>query len=244
MTPESRKVWKDLGGALKSFWQAFMVPILVIVAIIALGLAYFCQQYDKAALVNGSPIARKEVVRELEKASGEQMLDALVTKKLITQKAKEAGIKISPSEIDEEVKKIEARVTTQGVGSLQEALDQQGLSMAEFREQITLQKALEKILADKIIVSDEEVAQYLASTKAKAPEGTSEEEFKNSLKEQLRSQKLGTEASTWLEEQKKNAKIEYFVPYAPKPAPEVLEAPAPAEAPAAPEVAPAPEAQK
>jgi parvulin-like peptidyl-prolyl isomerase len=239
MTSESRKVWKDLGGALLAFWQAFMVPILVILAILVAGGVYFCQQYNKAALVNGSPIARKEIVRELEKASGEQMLDALVTKKLITQKAKEAGIKISPSEIDEEVKKIETRVSAQGMGSLEEALDQQGLTMEEFREQITLQKALEKLLADKINVSDEEVTQYLESTKAKAPEGTSEEDFKNSIKEQLRSQKLGTEAGTWIEEQKKNAKIEYFVPYAPKPAPEVLDAPVEtntaAPAPAAPE---------
>jgi parvulin-like peptidyl-prolyl isomerase len=235
MTLESRKVCKDLGGALLAFWQAFMVPILVIIAILVAGGVYLFQQYDKAALVNGSPIARKDVVRELEKASGEQMLDALVTKKLITQKAKEAGIKISQSEIDEEVKKIEERVTAQGMGSLKEALDQQGLSLEEFREQITLQKALEKLLADKINVSDEEVVQYMTTNQAKAPEGTSEEDFKKSLVEQLRNQKLGTEAGAWIEEQKKTAKIEYFVPYAPKP---VLEVPAGASADAPAPVAP------
>ncbi len=225
MTEKSRKAWKDLGGALKGFWQAFTVPILVILALAIAGIVYAAQHYNKAALVNGSPILRKEVVRELEKASGEQMLDALVTKKLITQKAKEAGIKISPDEVEAEVKKIEERVAAQGLGSLEEVLQGQGLSLEEFREQVTLQKALEKLLSDKITVSDEEVNTYITTAKMTAPEGTSEEDFKKGVKEQLVSQKLGVEASGWIEEQKKNASIQYFVPYAPKNE-ETLEVPA------------------
>jgi predicted negative regulator of RcsB-dependent stress response len=76
MTEESRKVWKDLGGALKAFWQAFMVPILVIIVILVAAGVYGYRYFCSAALVNGSPISRAEVVRELEKASGKEMLDA------------------------------------------------------------------------------------------------------------------------------------------------------------------------
>jgi hypothetical protein len=65
-------------------------------------------------------------------------------------------------------------------------------------------------------VSDDDVKQYIESTKIKAPEGTDANAFFAEVKKQLTSQKLGTEASNWIAEQKKAAKIQYFVPYAPK----------------------------
>jgi hypothetical protein len=54
--------------------------------------------------------------------------------------------------------------------------------------------------------------------------------LKSEVKKQLTSQKLGLEASNWIVEQKKEAKIQYFVPYVPKvevePAAETTPAPA------------------
>lgn len=223
MTEEKMKIWKD-------FWTTFGWSVLLVVVLLVLIALTAWHYVTRAASVNGSTISRVEVIRELESESGESMLDALVTKKLIAQKATEAGIKVDGKEIDETIKTLEERIAAQG-STLDVALAQQGISMEKFREQITLQKALEKLLADKVSVSDEEVTSYLTTNKITAPEGTSEEDFRGQIKEQLVSQKLGTAAQEWIAEQKKNATIKYFVPYAPEPAEEPLPETAPAENP-------------
>lgn len=225
MTEEKKKVWND-------FWRTFGSMILLGLVGILIIIALAWHFYTRAAVVNGSTISRLAVIRELETESGEAMLDALVTKKLIAQKAAEAGIKIDEAEIDENIKTLEERIASQG-STLDVALAQQGISLEKFREQITLQKALEKLLADKIAVSDEEVTQYLESTKMAAPTGTDEGEFRAQVKEQLQSQKLGAAAEEWISEQKKNSTIHYYVPYAP----ETVEESTPSDQPA-----PAPEA--
>lgn len=224
MNEEKRRIWKD-------FWSAFGSTIFLVVVAIVLIIAALWHYYTKAAVVNGSTISRVAVISELEMESGEAMLDALVTKKLIAQKAAEAGIKIDETEIDEAIKTLEDRIAAQG-STLEVALAQQGISLKKFREQITLQKALEKLLADKVAVSDEEVNLYITTNKLSAPEGTSEEDFKAQVKEQLVSQKLGAAAQEWITEQKKNSVIKYFVPYAPEPVPEEITTPNPEPAPA------------
>lgn len=224
MNEEKRKIWSD-------FWRAFGLTLFLAAMAVVLIVAAVWHYYTKAAVVNGSTISRLAVVRELEAESGEAMLDALVTKKLIAQKAAEAGIKIDEAEIDEAIKTLEDRIASQG-STLEVALAQQGISLEKFREQITLQKALEKLLADKVAVSDEEVTQYITTNKLTAPEGTSEEAFRAEVKEQLVNQKLGGAAQEWIAEQKKNSTIKYFVPYAPEPAPEEVMTPSAEPAPA------------
>lgn len=228
MTEERKKIWKD-------FWTEFGWTILLVVALVAILLLTLWHFHTRAATVNGSAISRLDVIRELENESGEAMLDSLVTKKIIAQKATEAGIKIDEAEVEEAIRVLEEQIAAQG-STLDVALEQQGITREKFREQITLQKALEKLLADKVAVSDEEVDQYLTNAKITAPEGISQEDFKAQIKEQLMSQKLGSAAQEWIDEQKRNSTIKYFVPYAPVeeetlPTPEAPapNAPAPAE---------------
>ncbi len=229
MTEEKRKILKD-------FWGAFGMIVLGVIGalIIAGALAWYFA--TRAAVVNGSSISRLTVIQELEAESGEAMLDALVTKKLIAQKAAEAGIKVDEAEVDATIKTIEEQIGAQG-STLEAALSQQGITLEKFREQITLQKALEKLLGDKVAVSDEEVKQHIESTKMSAPEGMSEADFHAQVKEQLVNQKLGMAAQEWIAEQKKNAVIQYFVPYAPEPIKEEVINPNP-------ETTPAPEGEQ
>lgn len=187
----------------------------VAVLIVVVGVFYSLRGLFVAAMVDGSPISRWSIIRELEKKSGEQALDALVTKHLIRTAATKAGVAVGSSDVDQEVEKITEQVTKQG-GTLAMALEQQGMTEADFREQIVLQKELEGILGDRVAVTDEDIASYMTQSKATIPKGMSEEDFKNKIREQLKGQKFNVEASKWVSEAKANAKIQYFVPYAPK----------------------------
>lgn len=186
--------------------------IIVIAIIIILGvLAYFYKGLFIAATVDGSSISRFTIISKLEKASGQSLLDALITEKLIQSEAKAKGIVISDKDIDAEIKKIEDQVVAQG-GTLDEALSTQGLSIDDLKKQIVLQKEVEKLVGDKINVTDQEVAQYITDNKISVPQGQ-ETVINDQIKKELSTQKLDTEAQTLISNLKAKAKIKYFVKY-------------------------------
>ncbi len=190
--------------------RSFVIVLVVFVVLLA-GFYYYKGIFI-AATVNGSPISRLSVIRELEKKAGKDTLDTIITKKLIESEMKKSGIVIKDADIDAEMKKIEDQVTAQG-GTLDEALAGQGMTLAELREQIVINKELEQILSDKIAVSDDEVNQYLADNKTLAPKGVSSDDMKNQAREQLKGQKFNTEAGKWVNDIKAKAQINYFVQY-------------------------------
>lgn len=185
------------------------IIIIAVTVIIALGI-YFRGLFF-AAIVNGSPISRFAVIKQLESQTGKSTLDNMITEKLIDQEAKKKGIAVSGEEIDAQIKKVEEQIVAQG-GTLADALSAQNMTMDYYRRQVELQKKLEKLLADKIAVTDEEANNYLTENKVTVPAGQ-EEAYKQRAKDQLQQEKLSTEAGALIESLKSQAKINYFVNY-------------------------------
>ncbi len=177
-----------------------------------LGTLFYSKGFFIAATVNGSPISRLAVIGELEKQGGKQALESLITERLIEAELKKNTIVVSEADIDAEIEKIEEQVASQG-GTLEEALTAQGMSMEILRTQIKTQKGLEQLLADKVTVTDEELATALESAKGSAPAGMTDEELKTAIIEQLKQQKFQEEAQKWVAELTTNADIKYFVTY-------------------------------
>lgn len=182
------------------------VVILILIAV------FFAKGLFVAATVNGSPISRLSVIKELEKEGGKQVLESLIDKKLIQMELDKQKISVTKEEIDQEVKKIEAQVAVQG-GTLASILTSQGLTEEKFREQLILQKKLEKVLADKIAVSDAEVDAYITSNKATPPKDVKMGDFKEQIREQLKGQEFQGEAQQWVASLTQAAKIKYYVTY-------------------------------
>ena len=181
-------------------------PLLIIT------ILFLTKDLFVAALVNGSPISRLAVIKELEKQGGKQALAAMIDKKLIEAELAKQNITISQDEIGAEIKKIEAQVASQG-GTLQAALAAEGMTEERLREQISTQKRLEKLLADKILVTDADIETYIKDSKIVPPADMKPEEFKTRITEQLKQEKLQAEAQKWIADLTKSAKIEYFVNY-------------------------------
>lgn len=196
--------------------------IIVLVAVAVIGIFLACKSLFIAATVNGTPISRLSVIKELEKASGQQALDVLITQKLIETEVNKAGIVVSQADVDAEIEMIEKQIMAQG-STLKEALAQQNVAEDDFRTEILRQKKIEKLLADKLTVTDEEVTQYISLSKAATPAGMSEDDFKNQIREQLKNQKFNKEAEKWITALKAQASISYYVDYG-KPALEELPA--------------------
>ncbi len=189
------------------------VKLIVIIAIIiVLGvLAYISKGLFVVATIDGNPISRLTLIQKLEKSFGKNLLDSMITEKLVENAAKDQNIVISSEDIDKEIKTIEDQISAQG-GTMSEALAQQGMSLDDLRMQISLQKKLEKLLADKTNVTDEEVAQYVKDNVATIPEGQ-EAIINEQARAQLINQKFDTAAQALVDDLKTKAKIKYFVNY-------------------------------
>ncbi|HSX40459.1 MAG TPA: SurA N-terminal domain-containing protein [Candidatus Saccharimonadales bacterium] len=180
---------------------------LIVIAI--LFVLYLLRSWFVAAIVNGQPITRLSLINEMEKSAGKQTMSMLVTKTLIEQEAQKRHITVSDAQVNAEVKKISDSLSAQGQ-TLDQALAAQGLSRADFPQQVRLQLLAQKLVGN-VTVSDKEVDDYIAQNKDSFPQDAKEEDIKAQAKLQLQQQKAQTALQSLLQKLQKDAKITYFV---------------------------------
>jgi len=198
-----KKNFKKLKGNKK-----FIVGVVIVVL---LSLLYLLKGLFVAAFVNGQPISRLSVVRELERRGGAQALDSVISQTLILQEAKKQKVTATDEEVNATIAEIEASL--EGQGGLDQILISEGMTRDDLINQVRLQKLAEKILSDQVSVSDEEVKQYIETNADLLPEDQNTEELNNKVKNQLQQQKLSEAIQTWLTDLKDKANINYFVDY-------------------------------
>ncbi len=207
--PEIGKTKKKINLSFLKNNKKFIV--ILVFLLLAFGVYYFKSLFV-AATVNGLPIRRYSVINQLEDLYGQQVLDSLITKELIKQEARNKNITVNDSELDQEISNIEKQFSASGQ-SLDDTLALQNMSRETFREQIFLQKLVEKLLGDKINVADEEVDKYIEENKEFFPEGSDPDALREDVFNQLKQDKLSTEFQTWIQEIRQNSSINYFVEY-------------------------------
>lgn len=197
---------KEIMISKKSLWAAGAFIVLLFVL-------YFTKGLLVVAVVNGSPVSRFAVVNQLERAGGKAALDNLITRKLIAGAANKQGITVSAADVDAEIKKIEAQIASSGQGAtLDMLLAQRGMTRGDLITQVTVQKQVEKLLVEKVQVTDDEVEKYLVDNKITLPKGE-EAVAKEQIKEQIKQQKITNEGQILVDSLRAAAKISYFVDY-------------------------------
>lgn len=210
--PETPKA-KPIGflAGVKKMPTKSKVFLIALIAVLAF-MVYSGFGWLVAASVNGSPILRLSVIRDLEKQGGQQSLDNLVNEAIIRQEASKAGISIGEDQVSAEIDALRSRLSEQGQ-DLDSLLSMQGMSVESFREQVEIQLTIEGLLSERIEVVQSEIDEFIEQNKDFLPEEISSEELNNLAKEELSQQKLSAEFATWLEEARSNASIRYFVNY-------------------------------
>lgn len=186
--------------------------IIVIAIIIIAGLLYYFKGLFIAAVINGEPITRFSVINQLEKQGGKQTLQSLVTERLILQEAKKENVTVSDQEVNDELTKAEANLASSGQ-KLDDVLAQQGLTRDSVKEQIRVQKLVEKMLGKDIAVSDKEINDYISQNKDTLPNASDPATLKDTVKQQIIQQKIGQKFQSWISDLEKKANIIYFVNY-------------------------------
>ena len=185
------------------------VGLVVILIII---LAYYFRGTFIAAIVNGQPITRFELTNTLDQQFGKQTLNSLITKTLILQEAKKENVTVSDSEVNNQIKAIQASLSKNGQNLLQ-VLALQGMTKQDLIENIRIQKLIDKMIGKNITVTDKEVNDYIKKNKASIPANEKPSDVKTKVKQQLTQQKLSGKYQTWIANLQKNAKINYFVSF-------------------------------
>lgn len=181
--------------------------------IVLLAVAYFSKGLFIAAMVNGSPVSRMEVIHQLEKSGGKSALETLITRKLIVDAVKKQGIKVTDEEVSAEIKKVDAQVQAAGQGlTLDAVLLQRGMTRDDLKTQIVLQKQVEKLLGDKVAVADAEVDKYIADNKITLPKAE-EAADRAQIKEQIKQQKISSQGQAYVESLRTGSSVSYFVKY-------------------------------
>lgn len=184
--------------------------IVILVLVLVLGLVYFSRRYLIAATVNGKSISRLDVLKKLEKQGGKKILETMITQALIQQEAEKRKITISQKDIDAEMKKIEANVSSQG-STLDQALQNQGMTKNDLTEEIKIQLMLQKMTGNDIKVSDKEIDDFISANKNQ--QGFDKEIPRDQAAAQLKQQKLQQKIQSFVSDLKSKAKINFFVSY-------------------------------
>lgn len=141
------------------------------------------QSLDKmVAIVNDDVITRSELNHALANAKMQmsqehaatppvsvlqkQVLDQLINKKIQLQLAKQAGVSISDSDVNNAIQRI-AQQNHLSVSMLYERINQDGMATTEYRneirDQMTLQKLQQHEVASRMTISPEEVTNFMHS---------------------------------------------------------------------------------
>ena len=115
-----------------------------------------------------NPLLLKKYDKDSYKRICHRVLNILIDNKIAEKKAKELGIKVKDSDIDEEIKRLEE---AQGVshGEFLEMIKKNGMTYKEYREQI--KKSIERMqlvefeVKSRIIINDKKIKEYYEAHK-------------------------------------------------------------------------------
>jgi hypothetical protein len=180
---------------------AYSVSALVLTLAVIFALLFvFNKGLFLAGTINGKWVTSWQFYSKLTQANGDEVFDSLVRETLIKQEAAKEGITATEKQIDEKIKELEDRFG--GKENFELALKQNNTSEEELKDQLSIQILVEKLLKDKIKITDGEVSKYKKENKEFVGEMSTAE-----IKDTLKSQKLNEAFNPWFEELKKKANI-------------------------------------
>lgn len=115
-----------------------------------------------AAVVNGQPIFSWQLNSTLRTRYGQQTLEGMIGEVLIEKEAQKSGVVITDEEIQSKQKEILSSLGTEV--SLADFLQFQGLTEADFNQQLRVQLTVEKLLSKGLTVTDADIDNYIATS--------------------------------------------------------------------------------
>lgn len=137
--------------------------VLAIIMVLSIALSG-CTQKEVVAKVNDIEITKDEFYDELVTQSGDEVLNALISEKIIEAEIKKQNIVISDEEMQTELDEMTEYYG--GEEEMNNALAYYGYSIDDMKKNIKINLQLEKVLEPLITITDEEMETYFTANKA------------------------------------------------------------------------------
>lgn len=183
--------------------------IIIIVILLAAVLFWKFKGYFIVATVNGQPISRFELTGDLIKRFGSQSLDNIINERLILGATRQKGIFVTDDDISIRTKDIEKKL--QGTTTLKDALLAQGLSESDFKKQLEIQIAIEKLFDKESTVSSSEIKDYISQNQSAYKSATDPAAVNKEVESILHQQKVRDQFDKWFSDIRKNANIQKYL---------------------------------
>ncbi len=132
------------------------IGILVIAGAAYLGLTR--SNEEVVARVGGEVITKDELYDFMVQQTGQEALDNLVVKKIIELEAEDQNIEVTAEEIDKEVEELAEYYG--GKDAMTQTLAMYNINLDQVREDVTVNIKLEKLLSQRIKITDEEIQEH------------------------------------------------------------------------------------
>lgn len=161
---------------------------------------------EVVATVNGENITRAEFTERLEKIAGQQILDQMITEKLILMEGEKKKVSPTDAEVDAELKSTVQRFG--GDEQFKAFLERRGETMEEAKERIVLQLTVQALVADKAKVTEEQIKSEYEANKDTLYAGKTYAQAKPDIKKQLEEQEVAKLIPAYIQELKDKAEID------------------------------------
>ncbi|MBI3577760.1 SurA N-terminal domain-containing protein [Candidatus Gottesmanbacteria bacterium] len=193
------------GGLMKNTKLLYAVVGLLV----ASALLIANKSWVVAGVVNGKPIWSWQLNRVLTSRFGKQTLEGMISEQLIADEAAKQGVVVSKEDIDKKQGEI---LKTLGGGNVKidDLLKYQGITKADFDNQIRLQLTVQKILGKDLVITDDDVTRYIATNSATLT-ATEPAQLRAEARQAILDAKVGEKLQPWFLELKNKAKILRFL---------------------------------
>ncbi|WP_099157167.1 peptidylprolyl isomerase [Virgibacillus ndiopensis] len=134
-----------------------------VIAVALIVCIFILNKDSYVARVNGEKISKDELNETLVSQYGPDVLNSLINQKVIEAEIEKEGIKVSQEEIDEEMTEYEEYYG--GEEAFQSVLESNGTDISTVEKDIELYLATNKLMADDIEITDEEMKTYFEENK-------------------------------------------------------------------------------
>lgn len=169
-----------------------------------IGVVLLNRKMYLAATVNGAPVFRWDLNAVLTSRFGEQTLEGIVSEMLIEQAATKEGIDITDEELAARQQQIVESLG--GDVSIDDLLRYQGMSKEDFDKQIRTQILVEKILGKDIVITDDDVTNFISTNSAMLV-ATEESKMREEARQAILDNEIGKRVQSWFNELKDAADI-------------------------------------
>lgn len=180
---------------------------IAVAAFLIIGLAVIMiRQTGTIATVNGEKISDGELSQRLRQQAGRQVLEDIITERLILQEAQEMKVSVNEKEIDDKITELKENFPDEK--SFEDNLKNNNMTLAQAKVQLKIRILTEKMMIKDAKVSKEEIQAYYDQNKDTIYKDSKLKKVRAEIVDKIKQQKVLQSSQEWLSSLRKKAKIQ------------------------------------